>query len=368
MAGLYVHIPFCKKRCLYCDFFSTTLLERRGEYVDALLQEISARKGELNEPVRTVYIGGGTPSTLDTIDVFRIMRTINAPEAEEVTIEVNPGDITPRYLNELRQCGINRLSIGVQSFKDDLLKLLGRRHSAVQAIDAVRMAQQAGFDNISIDLMYALPEQKKSHWVADIELALRLNVQHISCYGLMYEEGTQLTCKRDKGELTPIDEDTENEMYDYLCQRLAKAGYHHYEVSNFALPGYEAKHNSSYWNGTPYIGVGAGAHSYLPPVRSWNPDDLSKYMKGVTGYGLQVTGNGIRESESLGERELYNERIMLGLRTDQGIAEKDLALSPAGAVQGWIEQDMLRNTDDGRIVATQKGIHLLNRIIEDLMI
>ena len=362
MAGLYVHIPFCKKRCLYCDFFSTTLLERRGEYVDALLQEISARKDELNEPVRTVYIGGGTPSTLDTIDVFRIMRTINAPEAEEVTIEVNPGDITPRYLNELRQCGINRLSIGVQSFKDDLLKLLGRRHTAVQAIDAVRMAQQAGFDNISIDLMYALPEQKKSHWVADIELALRLNVQHISCYGLMYEEGTQLTCKRDKGELTPIDEDTENEMYDYLCQRLAKAGYHHYEVSNFALPGYEAKHNSSYWNGTPYIGVGAGAHSYLPPVRSWNPANLSKFLKGIWAGTLK------RESETLGEREKYNERIMLGLRTDRGIAETELASSHTGAVQGWIEQDMLRRTEDGRIVATQKGIHLLNRIIEDLMI
>jgi oxygen-independent coproporphyrinogen-3 oxidase len=337
-------------------------LDRRGEYVDALLQEIDARKGELNEPVRTVYIGGGTPSTLDTIDVFRIVRTINAPEAEEVTMEVNPGDITPRYLNELRQCGINRLSIGVQSFKDDLLKLLGRRHTAVQAIDAVRMAQQAGFDNISIDLMYALPEQKMSHWKADIELALRLNVQHISCYGLMYEEGTQLTCLRDKGQLTPIDEDTENEMYDYLCKRLKQAGYHHYEVSNFALPGYEAKHNSRYWDGTPYIGIGAGAHSYLPPVRSWNPDDLSKYIKGIR------TGRLVRESETLGERELYNERIMLGLRTDRG-ATLSPSVDRRSTVAQLREQGLLQeDAGDGRIVATQKGLHVLNRIIEDLMI
>jgi len=362
MAGLYVHIPFCKKRCVYCDFFSTTLLERRGEYVDALLEEINVRKGELNEPVRTVYIGGGTPSTLDTIDVFRIMRTINAPEAEEVTMEVNPGDVNLRYFNELRQCGINRLSIGVQSFKDDLLQLLGRRHTAVQAIDAVRMAQQAGFDNISIDLMYALPEQKMSHWIADIELALRLNVQHISCYGLMYEEGTQLTCLRDKGELTPIDEDTENEMYDYLCKRLKKAGYHHYEVSNFALPGYEAKHNSRYWDGTPYIGIGAGAHSYLPPVRSWNPDDLGKYIEGIKAGSL------VRESETLGERELYNERIMLGLRTDQG-ATLSPSVDRRSAVAQLREQGLLQeDAGDGRIVATQKGLHVLNRIIEELMI
>ena len=361
MAGFYVHIPFCKRRCLYCDFYSTILLPRRGEYVDALLQEITERKKELNEPIKTIYLGGGTPSVLDSIDIFRILRTIGTDDAEEITMEINPGDADLKYLREIRQCGVNRLSIGIQSFKDDLLQLIGRRHSAIQAINAVHMAQEAGFDNISIDLMYALPSQKMSLWEADIEIALRLGVQHISSYGLMYEEGTALTKKKEQGELEVVDEDTENAMYDYLCKRLKKAGYVHYEVSNFALPGYESKHNSSYWNGTPYIGVGAGAHSYLPPVRSWNKSDMSAYIKKVNKGILQ------QDKETLTEKDMYNEQIMLGLRTAKGCM-----LSPSVdrrlIVGNYIQSGLLREEEDGRIVATQKGLHILNRIIEDLMI
>lgn len=361
MAGFYVHIPFCKRRCLYCDFYSTILLPRRGEYVDALLQEITERKKELNEPIKTIYLGGGTPSVLDSIDIFRILRTIGTDDAEEITMEINPGDADLKYLREIRQCGVNRLSIGIQSFKDDLLQLIGRRHSAIQAINAVHMAQEAGFDNISIDLMYALPSQKKSLWEADIEIALRLGVQHISSYGLMYEEGTALTKKKEQGELEVVDEDTENAMYDYLCKRLKKAGYVHYEVSNFALPGYESKHNSSYWNGTPYIGVGAGAHSYLPPVRSWNKSDMSAYIKKVNKGILQ------QDKEILTEKDMYNEQIMLGLRTAKGCM-----LSPSVdrrlTVGNYIQSGLLREEEDGRIVATQKGLHILNRIIEDLIV
>ncbi|MBO6306225.1 MAG: radical SAM family heme chaperone HemW [Paludibacteraceae bacterium] len=361
MAGFYVHIPFCKRRCLYCDFYSTILLPRRGEYVDALLQEITERKKELNEPIKTIYLGGGTPSVLDSIDIFRILRTIGTDDAEEITMEINPGDADLKYLREIRQCGVNRLSIGIQSFKDDLLQLIGRRHSAIQAINAVHMAQEAGFDNISIDLMYALPSQKMSLWEADIEIALRLGVQHISSYGLMYEEGTALTKKKEQGELEVVDEDTENAMYDYLCKRLKKAGYVHYEVSNFALPGYESKHNSSYWNGTPYIGVGAGAHSYLPPVRSWNKSDMSAYIKKVNKGILQ------QDKETLTEKDMYNEQIMLGLRTAKGCM-----LSPSVdrrlTVGNYIQSGLLREEEDGRIVATQIGLHILNRIIEDLMI
>lgn len=358
MAGVYVHIPFCKKRCLYCDFFSTTQLNRREEYVNALLKEIEARKNETAEPIRTIYLGGGTPSMLDAIDVFRIVRTIGINDAEEITMEINPGDATETYLRNIREAGINRLSIGIQSFKDHLLKLIGRRHNAMQAIDAVRMAQKAGFDNISIDLMYALPTQTMNLWKADIEIALRLGVQHISCYGLMYEKDTAMTKMVQKGEIHPVDEDTENEMYDYLCKRLKKAGFVHYEVSNFALPGYEAKHNSSYWNGTPYIGIGAGAHSYIPPVRSWNPDHLDTY--------LQKTGSGkpVRKQEILTDKDLYNERIMLNLRTIHGIPEALLQKD----INPYIESGLLRRTEDGRIVATQNGIHILNRIIEDLML
>ena len=357
MAGVYVHIPFCKKRCLYCDFFSTTCLERRKEYVATLLQEIAERKNEAGEPVRTIYIGGGTPSTLDAADIQRIIDAIGTRQAEEITMEMNPGDADKTYLRAIREAGINRLSIGIQSFDDTLLNRIGRRHTARQALTAVKMAQEAGFDNLSIDLMYALPTQTMDQWKADIETALNLNVQHISSYGLMYEEGTAMTHMRDEGSITPIDEDTENAMYDRLCERLQQAGFVHYEVSNFALPSYEAKHNSSYWNGTPYVGVGAGAHSYIRNTRSWNREDLDTYIK----------GNNVRESETLTEKDLYNERIMLGLRTNQGIAGS-FPKQSRSVIESKIQDGLLRETEDGRIVATQQGLHILNRIIEDLMI
>ena len=360
VAGLYIHIPFCKRRCLYCDFFSTTLMERQDEYIAAVIKEIQKRHDEAGEPIRTVYIGGGTPSTLKIDAITGINQVIHSTYIAEYTFELNPGDANEEYLRALKEAGINRLSIGIQSFQDDLLQLIGRRHNAAQAIEAVRMAQEAGFENISIDLIYALPTQTMEQWKADIETALSLKIQHVSCYGLMYEEGTALTRMRDKGELTPIDEDTENEMYDYLCERLKQAGFVHYEVSNFALPGFEAKHNSSYWDGIPYIGVGAGAHSYIGSERSWNPDNLDSYIRGIENGDL------VRECETLTERDLYNERIMLGLRTRRGI----LASLPfnKAVMERLIYDEFLCKTEDKRIVATQKGIHVLNRIIEDLMI
>lgn len=276
-------------------------------------------------------------------------------------MELNPGDATREYFLRLRETGINRLSIGIQSFQDELLHLVGRRHNARQAIEAVCMAQEAGFGNISIDLMYALQTQTMDMWKADIETALSLNVQHISSYGLMYEEGTELTRRRDAGELEPVDEDTEMAMYDYLCARLKDAGLVHYEVSNFALPGHEALHNSSYWNGTPYVGVGAGAHSYIGCVRSWNPDDLDAYIQGIANSTL------VRESETLSNEDRYNERVMLGLRTNRGIPAT-LPTHKRLVLDSFIQNGLLRETEEKRIVATQKGLHVLNRIIEDLMI
>lgn len=361
MAGLYIHIPFCKRRCLYCDFFSTTLLQRQEEYLEAVIKEIDSRRGEAGEPIRTVYIGGGTPSTLRAEDVSQLLKAAGTADAEEITMELNPGDATREYFLRLRETGINRLSIGIQSFQDELLHLVGRRHDARQAIDAVRMAQEAGFGNISIDLMYALPTQTMDMWKADIETALSLNVQHISSYGLMYEEGTELTRRRDAGELESIDEDTEMAMYDYLCARLKDAGLVHYEVSNFALPGHEALHNSSYWNGTPYVGVGAGAHSYIGCVRSWNPDDLDAYIQGIADSTL------VRESETLSDEDRYNEQVMLGLRTNRGIPAT-LPTHKRLVLDSFIQKGLLRETEEKRIVATQEGLHVLNRIIEDLMI
>ncbi len=375
MAGLYVHIPFCKRRCLYCDFFSTTLLERREEYVQAVLQEINNRREEAGEPIRTIYIGGGTPSMLTAEQIRTILAAIGTKDAKEITMETNPGDLTSEYLHAIRRAGINRLSIGIQSFKDELLQLIGRRHTATQAINAVHMAQKAGFDNISIDLMYALPTQTMTLWEEDIESALRMNIQHISCYGLMYEDGTALSHMRDTGDIEPIDEDTENKMYDVLCCRLKQAGFTHYEVSNFALPGYEAKHNSSYWNGTPYVGIGAGAHSYVGRTRSWNPNDIDAYINGIKQSNL------VRESEQLSDTDLYNEHIMLGLRTCQGIYVDKTPIKPRqnpdpltsglrddnGTIARLCGEGLLRLTEDRRIVATQKGLHVLNSIITELM-
>ena len=355
MAGLYVHIPFCKKRCLYCDFFSTTLLERREEYVETLLKEIAARKHEAGE-IGTIYLGGGTPSTMPAEDIQRILEAIGTEHATEITMEINPGDATQEYVQAIRKAGINRLSIGIQSFQDRLLTLIGRRHTAQQALTAVRMAQEAGFDNLSIDLMYALPTQTMEEWKADIETAISLNVQHISSYGLMYEEGTMLTRQLEAGQIEAIDEETENAMYDYLCARLKEAGWVHDEGSNLALPGCEAQHNSKYWNGTPYIGVGAGAHSYIGKERSWNADDLENY----------IDGKYQRESEILSETDLYNEGIMLGLRTSRGITGP-FPVQHRSIIESKLQNGLLKEKD-GRIVATQKGLHILNRIIEDLMI
>ena len=354
MAGIYVHIPFCKKRCLYCDFYSTTLLDKREAYVKALLKEIEERKKETGESIRTIYIGGGTPNTLDAADIQRILKAIGTDDAEEITMEVNPGNTTEAYVQALRRIGVNRLSMGVQSFQDHLLQLIGRRHTAMQAIDAIHRAQDAGFENLSIDLMYALPTQTMEQWKADIETALTQNVQHISCYGLMYEEGTVLYNELMSERIKAIDEDEENAMYDYLCARLQQAGYVHYEVSNFALPGYESKHNSSYWDGTPYIGIGAGAHSYIGNVRSWNPNDINTYIQGTA----------VRESETLTSTDLYNERIMLGLRTHKGVPREAIKKD----ITAQMEACLLRETEDGHVVATQQGLHILNRIIEDLMI
>ena len=366
MAGVYIHIPFCKRRCAYCDFFSTTLLERRDEYIEALLREASERKHETSEPIRTIYIGGGTPSILETNQIERIVRLFDTLDTEEITMELNPGDATQTYLHQLRATGVNRLSIGIQSFQNNLLRLIGRRHNAQEAMEAVQMAQEAGFDNLSVDLMYALPTQTQSQWQEDIETALGLGVQHISSYGLMYEEGTPLTRMRDEGQIVPIDEDEENAMYDYLCERLKQAGFVHYEVSNFALPGYESKHNSNYWNHTPYIGLGAGAHSLNGNIRSWNPDNLDTYIKGIMAHNLQ------RENETLSERDLYNEKIMLGLRTSKGIDPQPVNMLLHNGREIIAEMTnslkLLRHTEEGRIAATPKGLHVLNRIIEELMI
>ena len=391
MSGIYIHIPFCKSRCAYCDFFSTTLLSRREAYVDALCKEAKRRLSTLPS-ISTIYFGGGTPSLLSPDQIARILQTIDAQQAIEVTLEANPGNLTPDYLRAVREAGVNRLSIGIQSFDDEVLRLIGRRHTAAEAKAAVKAAQAAGFDNISIDLIYGIPStiispnykqdgaapdciginfqphlhvpsplnSQLSAWQEQIRQALQLGVQHISTYCLSYEEGTRMTRMLEQGEINEVDEDTENAMYDLLVSQLKEAGFEHYEVSNFALPGYRSQHNSNYWNRTPYMGLGAGAHSYDGVhTRSWNPDNLEEYIRAME------RGEDAATYETLTDTDLYNERIMLGLRTAEGIAINELH-DPALA-QPFIERGLLQETADRRLIATISGIHILNRIIEDLM-
>ena len=371
MSGIYVHIPFCKSRCRYCDFFSTTQLERREDYAHAIIAEFNDRLHLLTEPVRTIYFGGGTPSQMPVASLQMMLQCLvdaallfsGRSQSElqdaplELTLEANPGDITPEKARAWREMGFNRLSIGIQSFDDDLLHLIGRRHTAREALQAVATAQAAGFDNISIDLMYALPSQTMEQWQKDVQLALHLGIQHISTYGLIYEEGTALTKLLMDNRLQPVDEELEMRMYDYLVGQLTANGFLHYEVSNFALPGRHSRHNSSYWNDTPYLGLGAAAHSYDGQHRQWNIADLDGYIRQALAHQLSP------EIEHLSDEDRHTERVMLGLRTSQGVAKADIDMHKA---KPYLEQGLLEDKGE-RVAATTQGFHILNRIIEDLL-
>lgn len=324
--------------------------------MQAVIEEAQQRIPE-EADIHTVYFGGGTPSMLSVEQLTRILSAINPINATEITLEANPGDLTPEKLRALRQTGFNRLSIGIQSFRDEELHFLGRRHNAQQARDAVRFAQQAGFDNISIDLMYALPKQTLTDWQYNILEALKLHVQHISCYCLTFETHSRLFRLLSDGKVTQADEDTENAMYDILCAELAKNGYEHYEVSNFALHSYHSQHNSGYWNNTPYIGLGAGAHSYDGTKRRANIADLSAYLTRLSSHAEYW------EEEVLTEEQKQMESIMLGLRTSEGILPTPDILTKA---QPFLDNGQLQIKNE-RLVATQSGLHILNYIIETLV-
>jgi oxygen-independent coproporphyrinogen-3 oxidase len=362
MAGIYIHIPFCKSRCRYCDFFSSTQLKKQESYVEAVINEWETYQSDWSQQeIRTIYLGGGTPSLLSIESLHKllhsILNSINPDTIQEITLEANPGDITADKIQAWRTIGINRLSIGIQSFNDRLLQLVGRRHNAKQAIQAVRTAQAEGINNISIDLMYALPTQSMEEWQADIELALELNVPHISSYGLIYEEGTSLSQLLEQGRITAIDEEVEMRMYDQLVDQLTQHGYEHYEVSNFSLPGRHSKHNSSYWKDIPYLGLGASAHSYDGKKRWWNVANIDQYITLARSHSLTP------EQEIIGKEERHMELVMLGLRTSEGVKCSTVNMNKA---QTYISQGLLQIKGEN-LVATTKGYHILNRIIEDLV-
>ncbi|MDS1031751.1 radical SAM family heme chaperone HemW [Porphyromonadaceae sp. NP-X] len=318
MAGIYIHIPFCSQRCSYCNFFSVVSINLLNEVIDAIIKEFSIRKDYLkNEPVQTIYFGGGTPSLLTIQQIEKLLNTIykNFPVEKnaEITFEANPDDLTEKYLSDLKKLGINRLSIGIQSFDDNKLKILNRRHNAFQAVEAVRVAQRSGFNNISIDLIYGLPFQSLIEWENDLDKAFSLPIQHLSAYALTFEEKTLLLKQKEKKLIEPADEELMIKMYELLLNKSNQNGFDAYEISNFSLPEFYSRHNSSYWTQTPYLGIGPSAHSFNGFSRQWNVASIHKYIERI------MKNNSFFEQEILSLQDRYNEYVLLGLRTKNGI-------------------------------------------------
>lgn len=320
-----------------------------ARYVNALCRELELRRDYLQgASVTTLYFGGGTPSRLTPDQIGQVIdcvRTVfGLSNLSELTVECNPDDITSHYVTALRASGVNRTSMGVQTFNDDLLRFLGRRHTAGQAIQAVNTCLDAGIENISIDLMYGLPGQTLQIQQNDLRTATDLQVRHISSYCLSFEENSPLDRMRLDNRISPVDDDTCAAMYDSMCSHLRNAGFEHYEISNFCRPGFHSRHNSSYWDGTPYIGVGAGAHSYNGMSRQWNPNDLDAYMAGIEH------GSPVCETEKLTPTDLYNEKLMLSLRTAQGLNLQALTipdrLSVLQSAESLISQGLLLYEND----------------------
>ena len=370
MAGLYIHIPFCKSRCIYCGFYSTTGIKLRQQYVDAVIkemEEVRRRKKEIeDDSIETIYLGGGTPSQLTIPQLHQIFDAIykyNKVEmGAEVTIEMNPDDVTEVFADGLCLLPVNRVSMGAQTFNDERLKWLHRRHTSQQVAEAMERLRDNGIQNISIDLMYGFPGETLDDWQRDIDAALALGAEHISAYCLMIEEGTPLW-QWANGKWT-MDEELERQMYEMLIDRLEAAGYEHYEISNFAKPGYRSKHNSSYWNDTPYIGLGAAAHSYDGKGRQWNVADISQYIEqieqGVIPY----------EREELNDDTRYNDRITVALRTREGLDLTTLSerhrrycLSEA---RRFITDGLLQQQDQ-HLALTRRGLFVSDYIMSALV-
>lgn len=372
MAGLYIHIPFCKSRCVYCGFYSTTRFDLRQRYVDAVCKEMEER-GERREVsgerIETVYLGGGTPSQLSGEQLRQLFSQIDKVYSlragTEVTMECNPDDVTAGFAAVLSQLPVNRVSMGAQTFSDERLRFLHRRHTTQQVKDAVAILRQTGIRNISIDLMYGFPDETLDDWHYDIDEALALGVEHLSAYSLMYEEGTPLYRLLEQGRITELDEELSLQMYNDLIDRLAAAGYEHYEISNFALDGFRSRHNSSYWHGIPYIGLGAAAHSYDGRhTRRWNTDNIEAYIEGIE------QGHPVFESETLDADTLYNEKVMTALRTCEGLPLDNLTPPYRDYCMKLAQRfldDQLLILSDNRLRLTRRGLFVSNMVMSELM-
>ena len=345
MSGIYLHIPFCLSKCAYCGFYSVPSVKRKAEVLETLKQEMVVRKDYLHgEPVGTIYFGGGTPSLLKVEEIGELLHLIKQHfEIEpdpEITLEANPDTLSLEYLNGLRGLGVNRLSIGIQSFFDNDLKYLSRRHNSEHALQSLQWAKEAGFSNLNIDLIYGLPTSDADQWSRNLDCFLELDLPHLSAYALTLEPNSILTKLIEQGKTLPINEDDAVRDYHILCQKMAQAGYLHYEISNFCRPGYTSKHNTSYWFGTPYLGLGPSAHSYDGKSRQWNSE------------------LGIPNSETLSPEQQYDEYIMLRLRTMWGVDLKYIKREMGERFASHCEQQAEPLIAQGRLSRTREFLYL----------
>ena len=318
MAGIYIHIPFCRQACHYCNFHFSTSLQLKNDFITALLGEIALQKSYLkDEEVKTIYFGGGTPSILSTEELKKILKAVYSTyqigPSPEITLEANPDDINADKLNQWKEIGINRFSIGIQSFFDEDLQWMNRVHTATEAEQCIKQVREAGFENFSIDLIYGGPTLTDEHWRQNIEKVIAINIPHISCYALTVEPKTALDKMIQQKKKEAVDAEKQAKHFLLLMEALRKEGYEHYEISNFAKPGFRSKHNSSYWLGNNYLGLGPSAHSFNGKSRQWNIANNALYIQSLKTNELNF------EKEELTITQRLNEYIMVSLRTMEGL-------------------------------------------------
>ena len=360
MAGIYLHIPYCKQKCSYCDFHFSTNLQSKSEMVKAICKEIGLRKNEITSPIETIYFGGGTPSILNEIELLEIFnqlhKNFNLSHLKEVTLEANPDDLTKEKLAFFKTTPINRFSIGIQSFYEEDLRLMNRAHNAMEAETCIKLAQDFGFENLTIDLIYGSNTTTHDMWHHNLQKAIDLNINHISSYALTVEEKTILNRKIEKGEWKPINDQHQSDQFDYLVQFLAKNGFIQYEISNFGKPGFFSQHNSNYWKGIPYLGIGPSAHSYLGTQRAWNIANNASYIKSIQENKLPI------EIEDLSIEDQFNEYVMIGLRTIYGINPSEIEKRFGNKItnhfkteiKALFEENLIQQTED-KIILTEKA-------------
>lgn len=372
MSGIYVHIPFCRSKCIYCDFYSVALPSLVPDYIQSLKKEIAERKDQLTDKeIHTIYFGGGTPSMLEVCTIEEILSVIAqnyaiTPDAE-ITLEANPENLSIEYISSLKAIGINRLSIGIQSFDDSTLKFLKRRHTAIEAIKSVESAQKSGFDNISIDLIYGINGIDNKMWEKQLDTAFSLPISHLSCYCLGIEDNTLLHRYTAEGKYSPTDDESCLQQFLAFDRKVRENGFEHYEISNASKPNLRSQHNSSYWNRTEYLGFGPGAHSYYNGIRAWNIANVKEYIKGISEGNMCLT------TETLSETDIFEETIMLGLRTSEGInlqeIENRFGKDKSEAIVTAINnlQPSLYHFDGNRFSLTPKGMFVSDSIIVEFI-